>query len=239
MPRTARLPRTDDAGNIGHSLESARSRVADIEVVLFDLDGTLIDTLDTILVSMRYATRTVLGASPSDEVLMHNVGTPLVAQMAEFGEGHADELVRVYREHNALVHDDLVREYPGVKETLGRLQGAGYRLGIVTSKGRGQAERGLRLFGLDGYFEVLVAYDDVPVHKPDPYPVRHAAGLLGVEPGRCAYVGDSPHDVAAGLGAGCMTVAALWGVATRERLLAASPDFSAGSMQEVAELFVG
>ncbi len=215
------------------------SCLSEIEAVLFDLDGTLIDTLDAILASMKHATASVLGFSPPDEELMLNVGTPLIAQMAEFGDAHAAELVRVYREHNAGVHDELVREYPGVEESLERLREAGYRLGVVTSKGRGQSERGLQLFGLAQYFEVLVSYDDVPVHKPDPYPVVHAASLLGVSPTRCAYVGDSPHDTTAALSAGSVAIAALWGVATKERLLEAGPHYAVESMREVADLFLG
>ena len=100
-----------------------------LKAVLFDLDGTLIDTLDMIKASLRYATETVLGRVIPDEVLMHNVGIPLVVQMAEFDPERAEELLATYREHNVRVHDAMVREYPYVEESLERLVGLGLQLG--------------------------------------------------------------------------------------------------------------
>jgi len=221
--------------------EIPRGRVSleRVEAVLFDLDGTLIDTLDLILASMRFATETVLGASPPDEVLMHNVGVPLIVQMREFDEEKADELLRTYREHNARVHDSMVREYPGVEPALESILAGGRRLGIVTSKSAPVARRGLERFSLERFFEVVVTCEDVPIHKPDPHPLCYAAELLGLPPGACAYVGDSPHDMTAALAAGCVAVAATWGVATRERVLEPGPAYAVSSMAEVAALFSG
>lgn len=212
---------------------------AGVDVVLFDLDGTLIDTLDLILDSMRYTTEKVLGAPLPDEVLMHNVGVPLIVQMREFDEERAEEMLVVYREHNWRVHDALVKEYPGVEDALRQLIGHQKRLGVVTSKARAVAERGLERFDLGPFFDLIVSYDDVQVHKPDPHPLIFAAERMGVPTDRVAYVGDSPHDMTAALAAGCVAVAALWGVGTRERLLEPGPDFAAESMAEVVDLFTG
>lgn len=217
---------------------SIQDRTASLDAVLFDLDGTLIDTLDLILASMRYATEHVLGQALPDAELMHNVGVPLIVQMREFDPERADELLLVYREHNARVHDDLVRAYPGVETALGQLKEAGLKLGIVTSKARHVAERGLSLFDLERYFDVLVSYDDVPIHKPDPYPLNYAAEQIGVEIGRCAYVGDSPHDMAAARAAGCFAIAATWGVSSEDRLVEVCPQAIAHSMAQVVELIV-
>jgi len=238
------LPRSSErgptTGNAGSSPEDGLAdRVAAVECVLFDLDGTLIDTLELIRESMRYCTATVLGKALPDEVLMHNVGIPLREQMREFSEQHAEELLRVYREHNARVHDAMVREYPGVEPALEALSARGLQLGVVTSKSGPVAQRGLDRFSLGRFFEVVVSCDDVPVHKPDPYPLVHAAGLLGVEAQRCAYVGDSPHDMSAAVAAGCVSVAALWGVSARERVLEPGPDYAAASMAEVSLIFDG
>lgn len=209
-----------------------------IEVVLFDLDGTLVDTIEMIRTSMRYATETVLGAALPDEELMRNVGVPLARQMREFSEEHADELLRVYREHNADVHDALIAEYPGVEEALEAL-GKRYRLGIVTSKSTPLAWRAVDHFGLRDHFELLVGSDDVDRHKPDPYPIVYAMNKLGVQPARCVYVGDSPHDMNAALSAGVVAIAALWGGFTADEVLAPGPHLSAKSMTEVAELLLG
>lgn len=202
-------------------------------VVLFDLDGTLVDTVTLILTSFRHATAVVLGAPLPDEVLMRDVGIPLAKQMSTFSAERADELVEVYREHNAQVHDELIAEYPGVKEVLAELVGAGKRLGVVTSKSRHLAERALTLFELGDYFEVVVACEDVEKHKPDPDPIIHAARLLGVEAAECVYVGDSPHDMNAALSAGALAVAALWGAFPEETVTAPGPHFSAATIHDV------
>jgi pyrophosphatase PpaX len=210
--------------------------VAQVETVLFDLDGTLIDTIDLIRSSMRYATEAVLGQSLPDDVLMRNVGVPLIVQMREFDPERAEELVLVYRRHNAHVHDAMVREYPGVEETLEHLTSQGRRLGIVTSKSRAVAMRGLDRFSLGRFFDTIITADDVPVHKPDPYPLIEAAQQLGVSPSGCAYVGDSPHDMTAAIGAGCVSIAALWGAFTRERVLEPGPTHAATRITDLVPL---
>jgi len=208
----------------------------DIHAVLFDLDGTLIDTVALIRESMRHATTQVLRSEIAEDELMKGVGTPLLAQMRALSEPQAEELVRVYREHNARVHDDLIAEYPGVEETLEKLASHGVPMGVVTSKSRAVAMRGLELFGLNGYFEVVVCSDDTQKHKPDPEPVGLAASLMGVTPDQTAFVGDSPFDVMAARAAGALAIAALWGVFGREALAAAEPDRWASDIREVVSI---
>lgn len=211
----------------------------DISCALFDLDGTLIDTLGLIRESMRHATATVLGAPLPDDVLMRNVGVPLAVQMREFDEARAEELLTAYREHNDRVHDALVREYPGVEEALAALSAAGVRMGVVTSKLRRGAMRGLERFSLERFFEVVVGADDVERHKPDPYPLLYACELMGVDPRDCAYVGDSPHDMAAASAAGVCSIGAAWGVASEERLVSAGARYITHSMSEVLAVLGG
>jgi pyrophosphatase PpaX len=203
-----------------------------IEVVLFDLDGTLIDTIELILSSLRHATAEVLGEAPADDVLLHNVGVPLRVQMAEFAPDRVDELLLAYRAHNDQVHDELVCEYEGTEEALRALASRGYRMGIVTSKSVAVAHRGLDRFGLGSFFETLVGYEDTDIHKPNPEPVLLAAHRMGVHISRCCYVGDSPHDINAGRAAGATTVAALWGP-FRERVTEAGPDFVIEQLTEL------
>lgn len=197
-----------------------------VEAVLFDLDGTVVDTIPHILASFRHATAEVLGAALSDEVLMHHVGVPLARQMRYFtdDEDEADRLLASYRAFNHRTHDDMARVYPNSVAALTALHAAGLPMGIVTSKSRVMAERAIALFDLGRFFDVLVTADDTDRHKPDPLPVIHASGILGIEPVRLVYVGDSPADIAAGKGAGAATVGAAWGVASIERLVEAGPD---------------
>jgi pyrophosphatase PpaX len=215
------------------------SRLSTLEAVLFDLDGTLIDSIDLILASFRHATATVLGEALPDELMLRDVGLPLAKQMRDFSEEHADELLRVYREHNARVHDELLRSFEGVDETLVWLAGSGYKMGVVTSKMRAMACRGLELLALTEFFDVVVGFDDVTVHKPDPHPLHVAAEALGVAIETCAYVGDSPHDMAAARASGCVAIGATWGVSTRETLLAAGAEYVVDGMRELRALLGG
>jgi pyrophosphatase PpaX len=206
--------------------ETRNDRLTAVEAVLFDLDGTVVDTIPHILASFRHATAEVLGEALSDEVLLHHVGVPLARQMLYFtdDEAQADALLVSYRAFNHRTHDDMARLYPNSLATLTALHDAGMPMGIVTSKSRMMAQRAIDLFDLGRFFRVLVTADDTESHKPDPLPLRHAAELLGMDPGRLVYVGDSPADIACGKGAGAATVGAAWGVASVERLAAAEPD---------------
>ncbi len=214
------------------AVKDARSAV---EVVLFDLDGTLIDTIELILSSMRHATAEVLGQALPDDVLLHNVGVPLRVQMGEFAPGREEELLCIYRAHNAIVHDQLVCEYPGTEAALRDIIAQGYRLGVVTSKSVPVAQRGLDRFGLGELFETLVGYEDTDIHKPEPAPLLLAAERMGVSIDRCCYVGDSPHDMNAGRAAGAVTVGALWGP-FRERVAETGPDFMIEHLGELAQV---
>ncbi len=210
-----------------------------VECVLFDLDGTLIDTLGAIRESMRHATAQVLGEPLPDEVLMRNVGVPLAVQMKEFSAEHSGELLLAYREHNDRVDGSLVREYPGVESVLERLATAGVRMAVVTSKLHEGACRDLNRFGLERFFEAVIGSDDVALHKPDPFPLLHTAGLMGVSPHRCAYVGDSPHDMTAATKAGMLAIGVTWGIASQECLERAGAQRIAHSMSEVPGIIEG
>jgi len=210
-----------------------------VRALLFDLDGTLIDTVALILSSFRYATAEVLGAPLPDEVLMRNVGVPLAVQMREIAPDHAEELLRVYREHNSRIHDDMVAEYPGTRETLEKLAGLGFPMGVVTSKGTPMARRGLDAFGLADFFEVVVTSDDVERHKPDPFPLRYASDLMGVPATDALYLGDSPHDISAARAAGSVPVAALWGAFGPEAVLEPGPEYALRTITELPELLAG
>lgn len=207
--------------------------------LLFDLDGTLIDTVALILSSFRHATTEVLGAPLPDEVLMSGVGIPLATQMRQFAPDHADELLRVYREHNARIHDDMVAEYPGTRETLESLASAGFPMGVVTSKATRMAHRGLDAFALREFFEVIVTSDDVERHKPDPYPLEYAADLMGLSAADTLYLGDSPHDMTAAIAAGAVSVAALWGAFPADVVLDPGPEYALDSIGELPSLLNG
>lgn len=193
--------------------------------VLFDLDGTVIDSGAIILASMRHATREVLGREYADAELLAAVGGPgLDAQMRALAPERVDELVRVYRAHNEPLHDELAC-CAGMDGLLVRLKEEGRRLGIVTAKRRATVDLAFARVPIAHLFDVLVGGDETERHKPDPEPLLLAAERLGVEPAGCAYVGDSPFDVRAAKAAGMHAVAVTWGrIHERERLEAEQPD---------------
>jgi pyrophosphatase PpaX len=179
--------------------------------VLFDLDGTLIDSGAIILASFRHATQTVLRREIPDAELAALVGgSNIHDQMRSIDAAQVDELVRVYREHNEPLHDQL-EAFEGIEHVLAELKREGRRLGIVTAKRRQTVELAFAVLPLERYFDVVVTSDMTERHKPDPEPVRKALEQLGVEPGEAAFVGDSPFDVASGKAAGVFTVAVAWG----------------------------
>jgi pyrophosphatase PpaX len=179
--------------------------------VLFDLDGTLIDSGAIILASFRHATQTVLAREIPDAELAAIVGgSNIHDQMRSIDAAQVDELVRVYREHNEPLHDEL-EAFEGIEHVLAELKAEGRRLGIVTAKRRKTVELAFAVLPLERYFDVVVTSDMTERHKPDPAPVLAALERLGVEPSEAAFVGDSPFDVGAGKAAGVFTVAVAWG----------------------------
>ncbi len=184
-----------------------------VKGLLFDLDGTLLDTYEIVLSSMKYTLNEAAGLGLTDEQLMAGVGTPLIDQLVGFAGGD---------------------EAQGA-EWLERFRNAGLALGVVTSKRHELAVRGLEMSGIAEFFPVVIGPDDWPEHKPEPGPVRRGAELLGLAPEACFYIGDSPFDMQAGNGAGCTTVAALWGMFPREVLAKENPALEFSSLTGLAD----
>jgi pyrophosphatase PpaX len=201
--------------------------MAAIQTVLFDLDGTLIDSIRLILDSYHHTLATHGLPPRTDDYWLRGVGTPLSVQFAEWRDdlGKLEAMVATYREYNVAHHDRMVTVYPGVVAALEAIRAAGRRTGLVTSKNRQGALRGLTLVRLEAMMDVLVCADEVTNPKPHPEPVEKAVALLGADPGTTVYVGDSIHDMVSGRAAGVRTAAALWGPFGREHLELASPDY--------------
>jgi pyrophosphatase PpaX len=204
------------------------------ETVLFDFDGTVVDSGAIILASMRHATREVLGRDYSDEELLQTVGGPgLEAQMHALAPDHVDRLVDVYRAHNEPLHDEL-EACSGMQEVLVRLREEGRRLGIVTAKRRKTVQLAFDRVPIAHLFETIVGGDETERHKPDPQPLLLAAERLGADPADTAYVGDSPFDVRAAKAAGMFAVAVTWGrIHDAAKLEAEQPDAIVDSAEEL------
>lgn len=219
--------------------EAVSSGPARWPVVLWDLDGTLVDSIGLIVASYQHAFTTVLG-HPWDEAEIKSwIGQSLYGAMKRVAPAEADEIFRVYTEWNVANTPRLLRVYPGIPELVAGLVGAGVRMGVVTSKRQEPAEWALRLVGLDRDIPVLVSHDDVEEHKPSPKPLLLGAERLGVAPADCVYVGDAAVDVAAAHNAGMASVAVTWGAGRAEDIAAALPDVTCARVPELRTALLG
>ena len=203
-------------------------------IVLFDLDGTIVDSGWIILASYRHATTTVLGRDYPDEVLLARVGAgDLEEQMREFDVERSDELARAYREFYAPLHSEL-QAFPGMLELLRRLDEEGRTLGIVSAKRHDIVQLALDALGFGDTLDIVVGSDEAPRGKPHPDQILLALKRLGADPDQTAYVGDAPFDVAAAKAAGVYAVGVTWGgIHTRERMEGEGPDAVVDTAEEL------
>jgi pyrophosphatase PpaX len=208
------------------------------DAVLFDLDGTLIDSIPLILASFRHALDAHGLEHVTSQQVLSGLGTPLSVHLGHMAGAGADvdALVATYRAYNHAHHDGLVRAFDGIVEGLGALEHAGIPLGIVTSKRVPMARRGLEVAGLAHDFRVLLGPEDVRHPKPHPEPLLLAAARLNVAPERTLYVGDSPHDLAAARAAGMGGIGVGWGPFDNDTLLAEGPERMLDAPRELAHL---
>lgn len=207
-----------------------------MQAVLFDLDGTLLDSTRLLLEGYRHTVLSCLGVATTDEDWLPLMGLPLREQMAHFSPERADEMVRVYREFYGREHDARVAAYPHAADVLAELRQMGLALGVVTSKKTHFAWRGLRITGLADAVSAVVGEDDTVEHKPRPAPILEALRRLAVAPRQAVMVGDSPHDVAAAHAAGVAAIAALWGPFSRDALEPLHPTAYAHALAAVPDI---
>jgi pyrophosphatase PpaX len=208
--------------------------------ILFDLDGTLIDSTELIMASFRHTMRAHLDTVPSEAEWRSGFGTPLRPQLARFARDPTDveAMVETYRSYQQIHHDRLVSPFPDIVRVVTRLAASEVALGIVTSKNRAGALHGLRHCGLAEYFEVVVSSDDVTRHKPEPAPVIEALARLDRPADGAVFIGDSPFDCIAGHAAGVSTAVVLWGPFPRGDLQPHAPHHWLERPQQILHLEV-
>jgi pyrophosphatase PpaX len=203
---------------------------------LFDLDGTLLDSIEGIVASFAFALDTHMPGHPyTRHDLIMKIGEPLPVQMQQLARGDAalaSRMVASYREHNRRLLPTF-ELYPDVALALDALSARGFRLGLVTSKARASAAVSLERHDLARRFPLVMTSDDTARHKPDPMPLTVAAARLGLDPAEILYVGDSVHDVNCAHGAGCIAAAALWGPFDPEDLKRLAPRYLVRSMLDL------
>ena len=206
---------------------------------VFDLDGTLADTINLIVESYQYAFRTVIGQEEDPDVIRSWIGRPLIGAFRDHSPEHADELYATYLQWNADNTERLIRDYDGVVAVLADLRAAGVAVGVATSKRRESAEQAMDILGISEHVEVLVAMEDTERHKPDPTPLLLALERMGRSANGAVYVGDAVVDVLAGKAAGMDTVAVTWGAGLPEPLEAVRPSAVVTTADELRSTRIG
>ena len=219
-----------------------------VDAVLFDLDGTLVDTIPLILACYRHTLAVHLpGYDPGRKAIIGNLGRSLDDILFDYAAaaGVADPaaesraMLATYRAFQRENLSRLIRPYEGMREMLEGLRARGLTLGVVTSKVEWAARECYDYYGLGEFLSIGVFHDDTERHKPDPQPLLHAAGKGGLDVARTVYVGDSVHDMAAGRAAGMISVGALWGPSEPDALRRAGADALAETPLALVSLFQG
>ncbi|MFD6439592.1 pyrophosphatase PpaX [Peribacillus sp. NPDC060186] len=209
---------------------------SNITTLLFDLDGTLINTIELIIDSFTKTLDHYFPEQFKREDIIPFIGPTLVDTFSSIDSERVDEMIAFYREHNWKNHDLLVTQYEGVFETIQTLKQSGYKLAVVTTKKRDVVEKGLRLSKLDQFFEVVVTLDDVEKAKPDPEPLVKALKQLGSAPEEAIMVGDSYHDILGGKNTGTKTAGVAWSIRGREFLESYHPDYMLEQMADLLNI---
>ncbi|MFC5471449.1 pyrophosphatase PpaX [Cohnella suwonensis] len=208
-----------------------------ITTVLFDLDGTIIDTNELIIQSFFYALKGIVPESFGREHIIPSMGQPLTDQLQQFsGQEDVATLTQSYREYNHLKHDEMVALFPGVADAVARLHSAGLKLGIVTTKMRSTTLRALELLGLLKYMDTIVTLDDVTHAKPHPEPVAKAIEALEAVPGQTLMVGDSSVDIKSAIAAGAIPVGVAWSLKGADNLYEAGAEHMLYGMEDLPAL---
>ena len=184
------------------------------DAYLFDIDGTLLDTIDLIYTTYRETLTRFSGPPLSREEILSQVGRPLPDQMALFFKGQEerlDEIMQFYRDYQFEIYGDVLKTYPHVGEVLEELIRRGKTLGVVTSRTQFSLGTYLKHCRLETYFQFLVTPEKTARHKPHPEPVLCALREINCPPGKALFTGDAAFDMQSGHSAGTDTAFALWG----------------------------
>lgn len=207
-----------------------------IKAVLFDLDGTLINTNELIIESFQHAFREHFKKEISREEVILTFGEPLRGAMLKYDENNVDEMLSIFRKHNESRHDELAEEYDGVYDGIIKLKEMGIKIALVTSKRKKMTERGLRLVRIYDLMDAVVTPEDTDKHKPFGEPAVKACEILGIVPSQAIMVGDSHNDILCGKDAGTLTCLVSYTALPLEKMMSYGPDFIIDNVMELVDI---
>lgn len=205
-----------------------------ITTVLFDLDGTLINTNPLIIKSFEETFKEFLpNENFSESRIMDFIGPTLKETFDGLLKEKTDEMIEYYRMVNHKLHDEMVEIYPSVKAGLALLKQQNLKLGIVSSKKSDMVLHGLKYFNIDHYFDLIIGEDNVTKYKPDPEPILKAMNLIKSRTDEVIFVGDNSHDIEGGRNAGVITCGVAWALRGAEYLKQFAPDYILKDMKDL------
>lgn len=207
-----------------------------ITTILFDLDGTLINTNELIIASFMHTLEKFYPGQYKRESVIPFMGPTLTESFSTVDADRVDELITEYRRFNIEMHDEFVEEYETVYETIETLHNKGYKIGIVTTKARNVVEMGLSFSRLKQFFDVVITIDDVQNAKPHPEPIQLALKKLDASPEETIMVGDNYHDIEGGKNAGTRTAGVEWSLKGKEFLETYNPDYMLVKMSDILSI---
>jgi pyrophosphatase PpaX len=220
------------------NLNRDRAPAGKIDTVLFDFDGTLVDTNELILNSWMYAIEKLTGRKADPNEVMRTFGEVLFDSMRKLiPEVEAQVAIDTYRDYQRDKFLSSIKLYDGVEFVLKELKERGFNTAIVTSRLRASTMLGLEHFGLTGYFSAIVTADDIVQHKPSPEPLQTALKEVGSVPERAIMVGDTKHDIAAAKNAEVISVLVDYSVAfPPEKREGTTPDIIIEDLRDILTL---
>lgn len=212
-----------------------------IDTVLFDFDGTIMDTNNVILMSWQHTFRTLENREEEESILTATFGEPLEYTLERFFPNvPVEESIEIYRSYQRKNFSDLITLFPGMKELVIECKKRGYKTALVTSRLKSTAMEGLEKFDLKRHFDVIITPEDTDKHKPDPAPVNIALKKLGSKPANSVMLGDTLFDIQCSHNAGIGAVLVSWSLAlegkTKEDLGENAPDYIINTPEELFEI---
>lgn len=210
--------------------------MTNIKALLFDFDGTLLNTNELIIQTFMHILEERFPGQYSPQDCLKFIGPSLRQTFSDITPGEEDVMIAKYRAWNEVHHDELVTEYPGVVSTLEQLKTMGINLAIVSTKRNEMIDRGLEVLGASHLFDVRIGIGDVKNVKPDPEPVLLALERLGVDKGEAIIIGDNSHDIEAGHNAGVRAAGVAWSIKGAEYLQQFKPDYMLQHMTDLLDI---
>lgn len=207
-----------------------------ITTLLFDFDGTLLNTNELIIHTFSTVLDNHFPNSYSRDDIMQFIGPSLKQTFEIIAPSRTEELIKEYRELNIALHDEMVSVYDGVVETLHILKDRGLKLAIVSTKKRETILHGLRLMGVSELFDAIISLDEVENPKPDPEPILKALAELSSSAAESLMIGDNSHDIDGGKNAGVRTAGVAWSAKGEDFMASLGPDYMLQHISDLLDL---